>query len=39
VLALCLWLSTTWLIQSDAQVRAAVKSAPVVAGVLGLTLR
>jgi hypothetical protein len=33
------WLVTLWLVRSDADVRATVKSTPILAGIVGLTLR
>jgi hypothetical protein len=35
----CVWLATLWLVRSDADVRATVKSTPILAGIVGLTLR
>jgi hypothetical protein len=37
-LCVVVWISTGWLLRSDPDVRAAVKSAPVVAGLVGLAL-
>jgi hypothetical protein len=34
-----LWLASLWLMRSDVDVRATVKSAPILAGVVGLVLR
>jgi hypothetical protein len=33
------WLATLWLVRADADVRATVKSTPILAGIVGLTLR
>jgi hypothetical protein len=39
LLCCVLWLASLWLLRSDLDVRATVKSAPVVAGVVGLVVR
>jgi hypothetical protein len=38
-LCCALWLASLWLVRSDVDVRATVKSAPVVAGLVGIVVR